>query len=72
MAATGAESGIRVEDGGISLGRSFGARRLKVLLELSRHSELDDPAFQGQVLLHFGQGRSVKVAIHPVPREISE
>jgi len=68
--AAQAESGIYVQDGGVTLGRTFGARRLKVLLLLSQHPELDDEAFQGQVLVHFG-GKSVKGAVHPAPVEIA-
>ena len=62
-------SDIRISDGGVSLGKSFGAKRLKVLLLLSQHPELDDPDWSGSVLLHFG-GKSVKGAVHPAPREL--
>lgn len=65
-----AKGEIRLDDAGIHL-RGFGARRLKVLLELSRHPELDDADWQGTVQLHFGNGSSVKAAIHPQAREIA-
>jgi hypothetical protein len=63
-------SDIRIEDGGVSIGRTFGARRLKALLLLSQHPELDDPAWQGSVQLHFAE-RFVKGAVHPTPVEIT-
>jgi hypothetical protein len=62
------ESGIRIADEGISLGRTLGARRLKALLLLSRHPELDDANWSGSVQFHFG-GHSVKAAVHPSPTE---
>lgn len=68
MVASG-QSGIRVEDDGVHLGRTMGARRLKALLYLSRYPELDDPNWQGSVQLHFG-GKSVKGAVHQSPCEI--
>jgi hypothetical protein len=60
-----AESGIKVADGGVSLslGRTFGARRLKALLLLSQLPELDDVDWKGSIELHFG-GRSVKGELH--------
>jgi hypothetical protein len=56
-------SGIRIEDGGISLGRSLGAKRLKILYLLSQHPEIDDPGWHGNIELHVGE-RSVKGSIH--------
>jgi len=64
-----ATSGVRIEDGGVSLGRTFGARRLKALLLLSQHPELDDADWSGKVELHFG-GAYVKGAVHANPTEI--
>lgn len=67
--ATADKSGIYVEDGGVSLGRTFGARRLKALLLLSQNPQLDDDNWKGEVLLHFG-GKSVKGAVHQAPIEL--
>ena len=71
MTAT-AQTGIRVQDGGVSIlsiGRTFGARRLKALLLLTQHPELDDPDWSGRVVLDFG-GKSVKASVQPASREI--
>lgn len=65
-----AESGIRVSDGGVSLGQTFGARRLRALLLLAQHPEIDQDDWSGKVELHFG-GKSVKGAVHAAPREIA-
>jgi hypothetical protein len=67
---TTAESGVLVDDRGVSVGRTLGARRLKALLFLSQHPEIDEMDWQGVVNLHFG-GKSVKGSVHPAAQEIS-
>jgi len=68
-----ADTGILIQDGGVSIARSFRARRLKALLLLAQHPELDEPDWQGKVELHFGGGGlSVRGSVHPSPHEIED
>ncbi len=65
-----AESGIQVDDHGASIGRTLGQRRLKALLLLAQHPELDDDGWLGKVEFHFGGGHSVKGSVHPAAVEL--
>jgi hypothetical protein len=60
---------MQVDDGGLLIARGFGPRRLKVLLLLAQHPELDDLDWHGRLEVHFG-GKSVKGAVLSAPREI--
>ncbi len=70
MAASADEISID-QDGGLARARAFGPRRLKALLLLAQHPELDDLDWSGRVELHFG-GKSVKGAVVAAAREIVE
>jgi hypothetical protein len=63
------ESGIRVDDGGVSLGRTLGARALRAMLFLSQHPEIEHPGWSGKVEFNIG-GKSVKGSVHPAAAEI--
>lgn len=66
------QSGIQADDHHIAIDRdSLGPRRLKALLLLLRHPELDQDGFKGEVILHFAGHGSVKGAIHPAVEEIA-
>lgn len=62
---------ILVGDGALTQLRGFGGRRLRVILELARHPELDDPTWLGQAVFSFGNGLGIKGAIQPALRDLA-